>query len=233
MKDGKKRDKGYFPADDGKHDNRSQMDVRAIIIFVLTVLLGLIILGLVVGGNGRKKSKNAVVDILAEKFDAKGLSGEFSDDSDVERPEDPEQADGTEQAGQASQSVGNIIIDSRQEDMDGEEETDVPDLSGRYICFAGYEDCSVGRGEQMVLVNLPENEDIYIAYTVYLSDTGEAVFETGLIAPGNSVGWTVSGDLEPGEYRLSLYQAPYILDNHGDFIELISASNEMTIFVNY
>jgi len=227
MKDGKKRDKGYFLVDNDNRDNQSRIDVRAIIIFVPAGLLGLLILGLAVGGSGRKKTENAVTDILAEEFDTKSLTGEFSDDSDIERPEEPEQA------GQVSQSMGNIIIDARQEDMGGIEEIDVPDLSGRYICFAGYEDCSVGEGEQMVLVNLPENEDIYIAYTVYLSDTGEAVFETGLIAPGNSVGWTVSGDLEPGEYRLSLYQVPYILDNHGDFVELISASNEMTIVVNY
>lgn len=224
MKDGKKRDKGYFLM---HGDNRNRADARAIFILVLAVLLGLLILGLAAGGSARKKAENARTDMFAEKFGSKSLTGEFSDDSDVERPKDPEQA------GQVSQSLGNITIDLKQEDMDGKEETDVLDLSGRYICFAGYEDCSIGEGEQMVLVNLPENEDIYIAYTVYLLDTGEEVFETGLIAPGNSVGWTVSGDLEPGEYRLSLYQVPYILDNHGDFMELISASNEMTIVVNY
>lgn len=190
-------------------DNRDYADVRFIIIIALMVMLVMFILAVVIGGNHKKGAgAEAVKDTLAEEV--------------VE-----------ESVGYVPGTAGNITIDSRQRDMDTKEEPDMPDLSDRYIYFAGYEDCSVGAGERMALVNLPENEDIYIAYTVYLSDTGEEVFRTDLIAPGNSVEWTVSENLEPGEYRLSLYQAPYILDNHGDFMELISASNEMTIIVNY
>ena len=190
-------------------DNRDYADVRFIIIIALMVMLVMFILAMVIGGNHKKGTgAEAVKGALAEEV--------------VE-----------ESVGYVPGTAGNITIDSRQRDMDTKEEPDMPDLSDRYIYFAGYEDCSVGAGERMALVNLPENEDIHIAYTVYLSDTGEEVFKTDLIAPGNSVEWTVSENLEPGEYRLSLYQAPYILDNHGDFMELISSSNEMTIIVNY
>lgn len=190
-------------------DNRDYADVRFIIIIALMVMLVMFIPALVIGGNHKKEAGvEAVNDTLAEEV--------------VE-----------ESVGYVPGTAGNITIDSRQRDMDTKEEPDMLDLSDRYIYFAGYEDCSVVAGERMALVNLPENEDIYIAYTVYLSDTGEEVFKTDLIEPGNSVEWTVSENLEPGEYRISLYQAPYILDNRGDFMELISASNEMTIIVNY
>lgn len=227
MKDGKKRDKMCSLL---QCDNRDRVYIRAVIILALAAVLGLVILGLVIGESNRK---NVGADVLAEEFGRENLTEEFSEDSVGERTEGEStdktgQADGT---GQAFHSSGNITIDSRQKDMNANEKSVMPDLSDRYIYFAGYEDCFVGEGEQMALVNLPENGDIYIAYTVYLSDTGEAVFATELIAPGNSVEWVVSEDLEPGEYRLSLYQVPYILDNHGNFLELISASNEMTIVV--
>ena len=219
MKEKKKRDKEHSfwlkGNRDEEHfhwlkDHRDFADVRFIIVIALMLMLVILIPALVIGGNHKKGAgAEAAKDTLAEEV--------------VE-----------ESVGYVPGTAGNITIDSRQKDMDTkEEEPDMPDLSERYIYFAGYEDCSVGAGERMVLVNLPENEDIYIAYTVYLSDTGEEVFKTDLIAPGNSVEWTVSENLEPGEYRISLYQAPYILDNHGDFMELISASNEMTIIVNY
>lgn len=204
MKEKKKRDGEHFS---WLKDHRDYADVRFIIVIALMVMLVMFILAMVIGGNHKKEAGvEAVNDTLAEEV--------------VE-----------ESVGYVPGTAGNITIDSRQRDMDTKEEE--PDLSERYIYFAGYEDCSIGAGERMALVNLPENEDIYIAYTVYLSDTGEEVFKTDLIAPGNSVEWTVSENLEPGEYRISLYQAPYILDNHGDFMELISASNEMTIIVNY
>ena len=213
-------------------DNQDRVDVRAVIILALAAVLALLIFGLVMGESYRKKAEDAGEDFWVEESEQNGAITDISDDSIHEgteggKSDKQKELDGK---GLSVPGRGNIVIDSRQKDMKAKE-GDLPDLSDRFICFAGYEDCSVGEGERMALVNLPENEDIYIAYTVYLADTGEAVFETDLIAPGNSVEWTVGEDLEPGEHRLSLYQVPYIRDNHGNFVELISASNEMTIFV--
>ena len=218
-------------------DNQDRVDVRAVIILALAAVLALLIFGLAMGESNRKKVENAGKDFLVEESGQNGAITDISDDSIHEGTEggnsDKQKKLGGKELDGNGLSVpgrGNIVIDSRQKDMKAKEEA-LPDLSDRFICFAGYEDCSVGEGERMALVNLAENEDIYIAYTVYLADTGEAVFETDLIAPGNSVEWTVGEDLEPGEHRISLYQVPYIRDNHGNFVELISASNEMTIFV--
>ena len=213
-------------------DNQDRVDVRTVIIIALAAVLVSLILGLVMGESNRKKVENVGKNFSVEESEQNGLNTDISDDSIHEGTESG-QTDKQKELDGKGLSVpgrGNIVIDSRQKDMKAKEGA-LPDLSERFICFAGYEDCSVGEGERMVLVNLPENEDIYIAYTVYLADTGEAVFETDLIASGNSVEWTVGEDLEPGEHRLSLYQVPYIRDNHGNFVELISASNEMTIFV--
>ena len=230
MKDGKKRERIYSWL---RCDNQDRVDVRAVIIPALAAVLVLLIMGIVIGESNRKKAENAGEDFLVEGAVQESPDADISDDSVHEGTENG-QTDNCRVPGGKGQIVpghGNIVIDSGQKDMNAREEKDLPDLSERFICFAGYEDCSVGAGDRMALVNLAENEDIYIAYTVYLADTGEAVFETDLIAPGDSVEWTVSEDLEPGEHRLSLYQVPYILDNHGNFVELISASNEMTIFV--
>lgn len=97
-------------------------------------------------------------------------------------------------------------------------------LSGRNIYFSGVEDAVIGMDGIVRLENSIENGDFLMKYEVYEAEGGELVYESGLIASGESVDWMPGESLGAGEYILTYLQIPCYTDGEGNYISLTRGS---------
>lgn len=97
-------------------------------------------------------------------------------------------------------------------------------LSGRNIYFSGVEDAVIGMDGIVRLENSVENGDFLMKYEVYEAEGGELVYESGLIASGESVDWMPGGSLGAGEHILTYLQIPCYTDGEGNYISLTRGS---------
>ena len=66
---------------------------------------------------------------------------------------------------------------------------------------------------EYVLFN-PEGNPCYFRYQMVLSDTGETLYESGLIEPGTAViNWSLDRSLEPGTYEAEMRISTYSIDD--------------------
>lgn len=114
-----------------------------------------------------------------------------------------------------SVSLDNIVSDVPLDDKLTDTKTPLAD---RQVYFAGYDDFAVGPGNIIYLENMPENEDIFIAYEIYIGD--ELVHKTGLIPSGQYSEWEPASEVEPGEYDISIKNIPYYSYNGKDYFTL-------------
>ena len=122
----------------------------------------------------------------------------------------------------------NLFLDTRREPAGGRESADP--LSNRQIYFAGVGDELLSYDAEILLENLAENGDFMMAYIVTDMDSGEVVFETGLITSGECVAWAPGHDLGAGEHHLNFHIAPYYPQGE-EYLPLTSANNEVTFTV--
>lgn len=122
----------------------------------------------------------------------------------------------------------NIQIDTRATD----EEKAANPLANRQVFFSGINDADVNAKTVVYLENLPENEDFYMTYQVEDKDSGEIVFETGLIPAGEHVEWTIGDSLSVGEHNLIFHEKPFWLDAEGNKVPLTSGNNEAVFTVH-
>lgn len=97
-------------------------------------------------------------------------------------------------------------------------------LSGRNIYFSGVEDAVIGMDGIVRLENSIENGDFLMKYEVYEAEGGELVYESGLIASGESVDWMPGKSLGAGEHTLTYLQIPCYTDGEGNYISLTRGS---------
>ncbi len=97
-------------------------------------------------------------------------------------------------------------------------------LSGRNIYFSGVEDAVIGMDGVVHLENSMENGDFLMKYEVYEAEGGELVYESGLLASGESVDWMPGGSLGAGEHTLTYLQIPCYTDGEGNYISLTRGS---------
>ena len=110
---------------------------------------------------------------------------------------------------QVNSSVGVSTIrddDIAMDDNITDKNSDNP-LSDRNVFFAGFDNFTVGQDNVVYFENLKENDDIFMAYEVYLGD--ELIHKTGLIPSGTYSQWTPARDLKPGSYDISIKNVPY------------------------
>ena len=107
-----------------------------------------------------------------------------------------------------SDAATDISIDNNLTDTRG-------DLTNRMVYYAGLEDCTINSSSVVYLENLPENEDIYMSYEIWVDD--EIIHKTGLIPAGEFSKWTPSEDLTPGVYNLSIKNIPYYDAGDGNY----------------
>lgn len=110
--------------------------------------------------------------------------------------------EGDQSLGVRTISDDDIAMDSNLTDT----KSDNP-LSDRNVYFAGFDNFTVGQDNVVYFENLKENDDIFMAYEVYLGD--ELIHKTGLIPSGEYSQWTPAEDLKPGSYSISIKNVPY------------------------
>ncbi len=91
-------------------------------------------------------------------------------------------------------------------------------LSNRQVYYAGFDDFTVGEGNVVYLENLRENEDIFMAYEIYVGD--ELIHKTGLIPSGQYSEWIPATDMNAGTYQISIKNVPYYSYNGTDYFVL-------------
>ena len=74
------------------------------------------------------------------------------------------------------------------------------------------------------------NEDFMMKYVITDMETGETVFETGLIPSGECVKWAPGHSLGEGEHHLNFHIAPYY-PSGDQYLPLTSANNEVTLTI--
>lgn len=97
-------------------------------------------------------------------------------------------------------------------------------LLGRNIYFSGVEDAVIGMDGIVRLENSIENGDFLMKYEVYEAEGGELVYESSLLASGESVDWMPGKSLGAGEHTLTYLQIPCYLDGEGNYISLTRGS---------
>jgi len=98
------------------------------------------------------------------------------------------------------------------------------------VVFPGWERFIIDANTPNVTVdfyNPEENEDnFYMTYELYLKDTGEVLYKSGLLKPGVHVrDITLTRGLAPGTYKAVVHMQPYTADD--DMI----AKNDATVHV--
>ncbi len=122
----------------------------------------------------------------------------------------------------------NLHLDIRREAS--AEPTVEEQLADRQVYFSGVGDETLAYDTEISLDNLPENEDFMMKYVITDLDSGENVFETGLIPSGECVKWIPGHSLGEGEHHLNFHIAPYY--PQGDqYLPLTSANNEVTFTI--
>ena len=91
-------------------------------------------------------------------------------------------------------------------------------LSDRQVYYAGLEDCTINKDSAIYLENLPENEDFYMAYEVYVDD--KLVHKTDLIPSRKFSKWIPGETMEPGTYVFNIKHIPYYEVSEGEFVPL-------------
>ena len=122
----------------------------------------------------------------------------------------------------------NLYLDIRREKTE-EEEKENP-LADRQVYFWGIGDETLPYDAEIHLENLPENEDFMMKYVVTNLDTGDTVFETGLIPSGENVPWALGHSLGEGEHHLNFHIVPYYPQDD-QYIPMTSANNDVTLTV--
>ncbi len=129
-----------------------------------------------------------------------------------------------------SVSLDNISSEIPMDDKLTDTKTPLED---RQVYFAGYDDFTVGKGNIIYLENMPENEDILMAYEIYVDD--KLIHKTGMIPSGKYSEWMPADEMEAGEYDISIKNIPYYSYNGEDYFTLsFQPSNtvHMTIVEN-
>lgn len=104
------------------------------------------------------------------------------------------------------------VLTSGQIGQNVELNTDAQEIvmqsSEEFIYFSGFDDIFVEKGGSLTLSCDKSNADagIYMTYTI-TDESGNVLYETGLIEPGMYVTWTP--DLAIGEYKINLHEQPY------------------------
>ena len=122
----------------------------------------------------------------------------------------------------------NLHLDIRREaspEISAQEQ-----LADRQVYFSGIGDEVLSYDTEIVLDNLPENEDFMMKYVITDMETGETVFETGLIPSGECVKWAPGHSLGEGEHYLNFHIAPYY-PSGDQYLPLTSANNEVTLTI--
>lgn len=134
---------------------------------------------------------------------------------------------------EAPAAQGSLTLDTSQSESDGSLVDKKEAVTPTFIA-TGYYDLALHQNEKMYLVNDAENEKedytVVIQYTISDTETGEEIFETGLIEPGNSVPFEASAYLSVGEHRVSILEQPYLMED-GEWVPKFSAAQEITITV--
>ncbi|MCM1194176.1 MAG: hypothetical protein NC389_17350 [Acetatifactor muris] len=120
--------------------------------------------------------------------------------------------------GKGSETWGGIRVET------GAGEREENPLSGRNIYFSGVEDAVIGMDGVVRLENSIENGDFLMKYEVYDVVGGELVYESGLLASGESVDWVPGKSLGAGEHTLTYLQIPCYTDGEGNYITLTRGS---------
>lgn len=84
------------------------------------------------------------------------------------------------------------------------------------IEIPGYPSLYIGAGETEVsaILENPEGNPCYFVYELVLSDSGESLYRSGLILPGQAIsGFTISRGLSAGEYDAVLRVSTYSLED--------------------
>lgn len=79
------------------------------------------------------------------------------------------------------------------------------------------------------LENSMENGDFLMKYEVYDAEGGKLVYESGLIASGESVDWMPGENMGAGEYILTYLQIPCYADGEGNYVSLTQGSCQARI----
>jgi len=99
------------------------------------------------------------------------------------------------------------------------------------VTMPGWDRIDIAANTKNVVVdfyNPEENKDnFYLTYELYLEDTGEVLYKSGLIKPGDHVREiTLSRALSPGTYKAVIHIQPYTAD------ENLTAKNDALVHVN-
>lgn len=102
--------------------------------------------------------------------------------------------------------------------MENEEQTQTSSDGGvgKSIKIPGYTDVYVAADTKDVSVNLenPEENEVYFEISFLLTDTGEEIYKSKYLAPGQHLyDITLNRALEAGEYEMTIHYATYDMDD--------------------
>ena len=110
--------------------------------------------------------------------------------------------------GPASSQIGDLDIDPGAGDWDGQKLPDkTDDAPAVGIKIPGYPSITLPKNQQTVNVALlnPEGNPCYFTFTLILKDTGETLYQSKLVPPGQAITEiTMSKALPAGEYPATI-----------------------------
>lgn len=107
----------------------------------------------------------------------------------------------------------SMTVDVGNEAGEASTEDEMPDLSNMSVALTGLPDQTIREGEELTLVNSPDNKDISIVFTVY-DENGDAIYQSDPVPEGEVTSFDPSEKLDPGEHNLSIYEQPIL--HYGD-----------------
>ena len=115
---------------------------------------------------------------------------------------------GSAPAGPSSSQTGNLDIDENAGDWNGEQLPDkTDDAPAVGIKIPGYPSITLPKDQQTVNVALlnPEGNPCYFTFELILTDTGETLYQSKLVPPGQAITEiTMSKALPAGEYNATI-----------------------------
>lgn len=113
-------------------------------------------------------------------------------------------------------ATGSLMTEDPNAAPIGEEQESNNDEVKKGIEIPGYPSLyiSAGSTDANVMLSNPEGNPCYFVYELILSDTGESLYRSGLIPPGEAVsGITLNRSLSAGEYQAVLSVSTYSLED--------------------
>lgn len=106
-----------------------------------------------------------------------------------------------------SSQTGNLDIDENAGDWNGEKLPDKTDKPAEGIKIPGYPSITLPANQKTVNVALlnPEGNPCYFTFELILKDTGESLYTSKLVPPGQAISEiTMSRALSAGEYNATI-----------------------------